>query len=125
MVLIYDKCYSISALIINDESIYSPSMPDIWKWAIGKNGHTYTLGIFDNLKDAKSILKILFKTYPAITIKAIPFIKKEDKTKILNLLQNYHIQLNHIYLESFMINNDGFEYNIYQFKKLFLQDKLA
>ena len=125
MVLIYDKCYTIYALILNDSNIYSPSMPYTWTWATGTTGNTYPLGIFDTLKEAKTILKILFKTYPATTIKAIPFIKLQDKSKLLFFTKHYNILINHFYLESFITNKNSIGYTTPQLKQLFLQDKLA
>ena len=125
MVVIYDKCYTINALVINDSEIYSPSMPYTWKWAIGNKGETYPLGFFNNQKHAKIILNILSKTYPAKTFKAIPFIRLQDKNNLLNTIKQYDIDINHIYLESVINNKDSPKYNIYQFKQLFLRDTLA
>ena len=125
MGVIQNKCYTIYSIIIDDTDIFSPSMPYTWKWATGKSGNKYPLGIFDNIKDAKIIQKLLLNTYPAVKYKAIPIIKIMDVTKLFLLINYFKIKTNTLYLESLFLNNKAKSYTINQTKHIFKNDLLA
>lgn len=125
MVVIYNKLYVIISYIVNDNDIYSPSMPYTWKWAIGKSNHSYPLGIFDNLKQAKIIQQLLFNTHPAKINKAIPIIRIYDTIKTHNLIKIYNISINKFYLESFTHNKISHGYNLHQINYIFKHDTIS
>jgi hypothetical protein len=119
MTLLNKKYYIVYSIIINNNNIVSPSMPILWKWALGKNNHRYPLGIFDNLYEAKLLLKILKKTYPYLANTAVINIKTIDKNKLYLTNKLLDIKLNYFYIESFLLNKNASSYNMIETKNLF------
>ena len=119
MTLLNQKYYVIYAIIINNDDIKSPSMPLLWRWALGNHNQKYPLGIFDNIYEAKILTKILKKTYPYLKNFAVINIKIIDKYNLYLTNKLLDIKLNYFYIESFLLNKKASYYNMIETRNLF------
>ena len=124
MIVSQNKYYIIYSYINNNGDIYSPTMPDKWKWANGPTKALLPLGIFDNYEDVSRIKSLLLDTYPAKSKKATIVIKDNNPFFCLNLVNMYKIKKNKFYIQSFFINNSE-SYDIDELINLFNNDMLS